>query len=233
MAPENTLTAFRAGAQRGFTAFECDVKVSADGVAFLMHDTRLERTTDGFGIAEAHTWSELSQLDAGRWHSPAHAGEPIPSLSEIARFCFETGSDLNIEIKPSPGNDAHTGARVASEADRLWLGQSRVPLLSSFSISTLEAARATAPDLPRALLLEKWSPDWFEQARVLGCSGVVMDHPMVDASVVDRLHAAGLFVMSYTVNDEAVADRLLRWGVDGLITDTMDRAAWAGSPQLR
>jgi glycerophosphoryl diester phosphodiesterase len=60
-----------------------------------------------------------------------------------------------------------------------------------------------------------------------------MDHTMVDAPVVERLHRAGLFVMSYTVNEAAVTERLLRWGVDGLITDVMDRSAWPTGSQLR
>ena len=107
------------------------------------------------------------------------------------------------------------------------------PELSSLAQRVLEAARAAAPDLPRALLLEEWSPGWFEQAQSLGCVGVVMDHTMVDAPVVERLHRAGLFVMSYTVNEAPVAERLLRWGVDGLITDVMDRAAWPEGSQLR
>ena len=65
MAPENTLAAFRLGAQHGFKAFECDVKISADGVAFLLHDTELDRTTGEPGIAEEKTWAELARLDAG------------------------------------------------------------------------------------------------------------------------------------------------------------------------
>jgi glycerophosphoryl diester phosphodiesterase len=233
MAPENTLAAFRLGAQHGFRAFECDVKISADGVAFLLHDTELERTTGAPGIAEEQPWARLSQLDAGRWHSPEYAGEPIPSLPDVACFCFETGSDLNIEIKPTPGNEARTGALVASEAARLWVEQARVPLLSSFSISALEAARAAAPHLPRALLLDQRLPGWLEQARDLGCCAVVMDHLLLDATVVDQLHSAGLFVMSYTVNDAPAAERLLGWGVDGLITDVLDRAAWPAGSQLR
>ncbi len=233
LAPENTLAAFRLGARHGFKAFECDVKISADGVAFLFHDTELERTTSGLGVAEEHTWAQLSQLDAGGWHSPEHVGEPIPTLSDIARFCFETGSDLNIEIKPTPGHDAHTGASVALETARLWAQHTRMPLLSSFSTSALEAARGTAPHLPRALLLDELVPGWLEQSLELGCSAVVIDHPLLDTTVIAQLHAVGLFVMSYTVNDVDVAEQLMRWGVEGLITDVMDRAAWPAGPQLR
>src|SRR6478736_5846185 len=76
LAPENTLAAFRLGAQHGFRMFECDVKLSADGVPFLLHDTTLDRTTSGHGSAAALPWGELARLDAGAWHGRLHAGEP-------------------------------------------------------------------------------------------------------------------------------------------------------------
>lgn len=223
LAPENTLAAFRTGVRLGCPAFECDVKLSADGVAFLMHDATLERTTGETGLAGDRTWAELSALDAGSWHSAAFAGEPIPRLATIARFCIDSGSLLNIEIKPTPGREVLTGARVAAEADRLWTGQQVLPLLSSFSPEALAAARQAAPRLPRALLLETLAPGWFEQAHALGCRAVVAHHPLLDAALVERLHAAGWLAMTYTVNDTALADWLFQWGVDALITDAVDR----------
>ena len=63
LAPENTLAAFRLGAAHGYRAFECDVKLSADGVPFLLHDATLERTTNDQGTAGDQPWSALSQLD--------------------------------------------------------------------------------------------------------------------------------------------------------------------------
>jgi len=71
LAPENTLAAFRLGATHGYRMFECDAKLSSDGVVFLLHDEHLERTTNGTGVAGSHGWSHLSQLDAGSWHSAA------------------------------------------------------------------------------------------------------------------------------------------------------------------
>ena len=76
LAPENTLAAFKLGAQHGYRMFECDVKLSADSVLFLLHDDTLARTTNGTGDASGKTWHDLSQLDAGSWHSVAFAGEP-------------------------------------------------------------------------------------------------------------------------------------------------------------
>src|SRR5688572_8506871 len=84
LAPENTLAAFRLGAQHGYRMFECDVKLSADGVPFLLHDATLERTTNGAGVGGDHPWNALAQLDAGSWHSRAYAGEPLPTLDNIA-----------------------------------------------------------------------------------------------------------------------------------------------------
>ena len=65
LAPENTLAAFRLGAQHGYRMFECDAKLSSDGVAFLLHDATLERTTNGHGTAGDQPWGTLAQLDAG------------------------------------------------------------------------------------------------------------------------------------------------------------------------
>ena len=67
LAPENTLAAFKRGASRGWRMFECDVKLSADGEAFLLHDAELERTTNGHGLAGSLPWAELARLDAGGW----------------------------------------------------------------------------------------------------------------------------------------------------------------------
>ncbi len=82
LAPENTLAAFRKGAAHGYRMFECDVKLSADGVPFLMHDATLERTTSGRGTGGDRPWAELSMLDAGSWHSRRYAGEPLANLRE-------------------------------------------------------------------------------------------------------------------------------------------------------
>ena len=77
LAPENTLASLRLGYSYGYRMAEIDVKLSADGVAFLLHDATLDRTTNGKGRADALGWGELSRLDAGSWHSAPHAGEAL------------------------------------------------------------------------------------------------------------------------------------------------------------
>jgi len=122
LAPENTLAAFRLGASYGYRAFECDVKLSADGTPFLLHDATLERTTRGRGVAGEQPWAALSQLDAGSWHSSAFAGEPLPALATVAQYVQQQGCALNLEIKPTPGTEAETGRAVGAACQALWQG---------------------------------------------------------------------------------------------------------------
>lgn len=244
LAPENTLAAFRLGASHGYRMFECDVKLSADGVPFLLHDATLGRTTnasiralapveyaqtaikdvadDASMIAGNHEWNTLSQLDAGSWHSRTYAGEPLPTLEAVAAFCLRNQYYLNIEIKPTPGTERDTGEVVAQHAARLWAGQAVPPLLTSFSPDALEGAMDSQPELPRGLLLDALWSGWLETALRLGCQAIVCNHKLWDTSSVTQAKSAGMRTLSYTVNDEPVAQRLIDLGTDGIITDRVD-----------
>ncbi len=225
LAPENTLAAFRLGAAHGWRMFECDAKLSADGVPFLLHDATLERTTSGQGPAGALSWSELSRLDAGRWHSPGYAGEPPATLAGLVAFCQANGHGLNVEIKPCPGTEAVTGAVVARTLAQLWQHGSCAPppLLTSFSRVALAAARQAAPELARGFLLEKLDPDWHAAAQELDCRAIICHHPLWNAALLEQVHAAGWRALAYTVNDAQEARRLLDLGLDGLITDRVEQ----------
>ena len=221
LAPENTLAAFRLGAHYGWRMFECDAKLSSDGVPFLMHDATLERTTNGHGTGGDQPWSALAQLDAGAWHSRAFAGEPLPTLENLARYCLANRYHLNIEIKPTPGHEERTGEVVAALAQRLWSG-AVPPLLSSFRPESLAGAQRAAPALPRALLLDTLWEGCLERAQALGCVALVCNHALWDAALVQRAHSLGLRALSYTVNDEWAAQRLIELGTDGIISDRVD-----------
>ncbi|MCU0942812.1 MAG: glycerophosphodiester phosphodiesterase [Hydrogenophaga sp.] len=223
LAPENTLGAFRLGASHGYRMYECDAKLSADGVVFLMHDDTLDRTTNGHGVAGERTWSELSRLDAGGWHSRAWAGEPPATLAAVARHCQAHRHWLNIEIKPTPGLELQTGRVVAAEAQRLWARQAvHPPLLTSFQPESLVGARESAPDLPRGLLLDSMWDGWHARARQLELVALVCHHALWDRALVDLARAEGWRMLAYTVNDEWAAERLIDLGLDGIITDRVD-----------
>jgi len=175
------------------------------------------------GLAGQRAWHQLSRLDAGGWHSRAYAGEPIPSLEAIAAYVRRNGFALNIEIKPTPGTELHTGRLVAQAAADLWRGDAVPPLLSSFEPEALSGARETAPELPRALLLDTLPEGWLELALSLQCVAVVTNHRVMDAAAIRCVHEAGLRALVYTVNEPPEAQRLLALGIDGIITDAVDR----------
>jgi glycerophosphoryl diester phosphodiesterase len=223
LAPENTLAAFRLGASHGYRCFECDVKLSSDEAPFLLHDTDLERTTNGHGVAGTQPWASLASLDAGAWHSKAYAGEPLPTLARIASFIRSQGFTINLEIKPTPGVEARTGAVVAEAAARLWHGDTTPPLLSSFKAEALAAARTAVPTLPRALLLDTLWSGWEDTVQALGCVAIVCNHKRLDAALMATMTQLVPHVLVYTVNDAVDAQRVETLGVSSIITDAVDR----------
>ncbi|MDO9404993.1 MAG: glycerophosphodiester phosphodiesterase [Polaromonas sp.] len=222
LAPENTMAAFKLGASHGYRMFECDAKLSADGTLFLLHDATLERTSNGVGTAGQQAWKALAALDAGSWHSPAFAGEPLTTLEALARYCLDNRFFLNIEIKPTPGKESQTGAAVADAAAQLWKDADVPPFLTSFQPASLEAAQKAQPHLPRGLLLHEARPDWLDTARRLECVAIVCNYRLWNADTVAQAKKAGFRTLSYTVNDRAVADQLIALETDGIITDRVD-----------
>ena len=224
LAPENTLAAFRLGAEYGYRMFECDAKLSADGVLFLLHDATLERTTNGHGQAGALSMGALAQLDAGSWHSRRYAGEAIPTLAALARYCLANGYHLNVEIKPNPGQEEATGRAVGELLARIWPASSVPPLLTSFKPAALAGAAAAAVQLPRGLLVDQLAGHGVDIAcaQQLGCLALVLNYALWDAALLAQAHGAGLRALSYTPNDEWAVQHLLALGTDGIITDRID-----------
>ncbi len=222
LAPENTLAACALARKLGFRAVEFDAKLSSDGRVILMHDDTLGRTTNGMGAVASKTYQTLSRLDAGSWFANEFTGEPIPTLAAACALCRETGLWANIEIKPCPGRERETGAAVARESRLLWAGAAPPPVLSSFSIEALQAAKEHAPELPRGMLFDRVPADWRAILAALGCASLHANFRALSRDLVEDLHQAGYGVLAYTVNDSEHALELAQWQVDALCTDALD-----------
>lgn len=222
LAPENTLAAMRVGAERGFTFFEYDVKLSRDNVLVLVHDDDVARCSNGNGLVADLTYAELAELDAGSWSNARFAGERIPTLEQVAHFTLTNGIASNIEIKPSKGREYETGTAVALAVRALWEGAAVPPLLSSFSEESLAAAHVAAPEIPRALLLETPVEDWRDRMVQHDAIALNINHKYVDQALIDAVHEEGYKIAAYTINDPERARTLLAMGLDGLFTDELD-----------
>jgi glycerophosphoryl diester phosphodiesterase len=115
--PENTLAAFRAAARLGAAMIELDLRRSADGAIVVLHDARVDRTTNGRGRLDRLTLAEIRSLDAGSWKHPRFARERIPTLEEVLRI-VPRNIWLNLQIKRGEPIAADVARRLA-EADRL------------------------------------------------------------------------------------------------------------------
>ena len=222
LAPENTLAAIRKGKALGFGGVEFDVMLAAGAIPVLIHDETLERTTSGRGAVAQTPLVELEALDAGSWFSAAFSGEPVPSYADAVRLCLDLGIWANVEIKPAAGAERETGRIVAAMSAELWQGTRALPLLSSFSVAALEAARTAAPQFARGLLVGPVESGWLQTVGQLGCLSLHCDHSRLTAGQVSEVRSAGHALCCYTVNDPGRARELFSWGVDAIFTDRLD-----------
>jgi glycerophosphoryl diester phosphodiesterase len=218
-APENTLAGLRAAAAAGARWVEFDVQATRDDCAILLHDARLERTTDGYGIAAARTLAEIAQLDAGRWFGREFRGEPVPSLEAALALLDELDLGAIIEVKAAPGD----GPRTMRTALAVLAGTS-VPvrhILSSFEDDALAVAAEIAPDIPRALIVGSMTANWQKRTERLGCRALHVGERGLDGGLVEAA-ASVLPVRAYTVNAPERARTLFSWGVAAVFTDCPD-----------
>jgi glycerophosphoryl diester phosphodiesterase len=209
-APENTMAAFRLAIAQGADGVELDVQPSADGVAVVIHDATVDRTTDGSGSVAAMRWPELAALDAG-------GGERIPRLDEVAEWAADVGAWLNVELK-SPGAEAASLDVLRRHA---LLGRT---VISSFIPEIVAEVGRLDPQARRFLLTERWdaaSRDVLERCRA---GGVCLAGRAATAEALRELDTASLPVVVWTVDDPRHIDRLLRCGVAALISNLPGRA---------
>ncbi len=228
LAPENTIAALRCGLAYGFRAVEFDVMLARDGIGMVMHDADFGRTVPGMGSVPTTDAADLARLDAGAWFGPEFRGEPVPFFTEFVDYCKAQRIWMNIEIKPAPGFEAATGRWVAETtrdrfAAELAAGDpAGLPLLSSFSMTALAAARAAVPSLPRGCLFDTLPDDWQAQAAALDAVAIHTNHKHLTPAQAQAVKAAGLGLFCYTVNTPERAREILAWGVDGFCTDRID-----------
>jgi glycerophosphoryl diester phosphodiesterase len=231
-APENTLAGLRRAAALGCRWVEFDVRLTADGELVLLHDERLERTTDGRGKVHALPLSAIRRHDAGAWFDARFAGEPVPTLAEAMALLGELGLGANIELKAERRHAVGTGAAAADLLSGLWPAQLPPPLVSSFVAPALAAARDRAPQIARGLLVRGVPGSWRRRAETLGCSTINADHRLLRPAVVAEIRRAEYPVLAYTVNDAPRACELFSWGVSAVFSDVphMILAAIAEGP---
>ena len=235
VAPENTLSAFREAARQGARWIEFDVSTIGDGTPVIHHDATLDRCTDASGPLARLSAADLAGIDAGSWHGPAFAGEPLPTLDEGLWLIGALGLSANLEMKQHDADAEAMARAVAAALARHPWSAARI-VVSSFDLGPLAALRALLPDQPLAVLYERPPADWPRVLRSLRARSLHIGHEHLDRAILERARAEGFRVRVYTINDPARMAPFRGAGLTGVITDhpplfldDPDWAAWAAT----
>ncbi|WP_085504912.1 glycerophosphodiester phosphodiesterase [Thalassobacillus devorans] len=227
-APENTMAAFEKSVEMKADMFELDVQMSKDGELVVIHDTTVDRTTDGTGSVKDLTLEELKSLDAGSWFGESFTGETIPTLSEVLdEYRGRTG--ILIELK-SPSLYPGIEQKVAEEltARNLDKPENEKIIVQSFNHESMQKFHELLPQVPVGVLLG-YSPEGISDEQLdrykAYADYVNPSKSMVDASLVERIHDYNMKTHPWTVRDRESANFLLEAGADGIITDYPDYVA--------
>lgn len=222
-APENTLPSFEKALDLGVKWVEIDVKLSSDGVAFLMHDSHLGRTTDGEGAVADTPWSVLSKLDAGAWFDPAFRGTRLVRFEDAMGHLDVMGLGLNIEIKGCTGREAETAEVVCKLVREGWPSGMPAPVISSFDVAALGRVQSLLPDAQVAMLFDEVPEHWREVCESVGASAVHVWHEMITLEIVTDMLDAGYALRSFTVNQRTRAGELQEMGFSSVFCDFPER----------
>jgi glycerophosphoryl diester phosphodiesterase len=207
----------------GCSWVEFDVRLTADSRPVLLHDNRLERTTDGRGRVSALSLAAVRRNDAGKWFHSSFAGERVPTLEEALTLLAVLGLGANVELKAARGNEAATGAVVAELLARTWPADPAHLLISSFQRGALAAARDRAPHIARGILFHRIPKNWRNIAGGLDCVTIHADQQRLRPAVLSEIRRAGYPLLAYTVNDPERAKTLFDFGVKSVFSDYPDR----------
>jgi glycerophosphoryl diester phosphodiesterase len=230
--PEHTLDAYQRAIEQGADGLECDVRLTRDGHLVCIHDSRLDRTSNGRGPVSRATLDELQQLDFGSWHRMLTTAQPAPArvltLQRLVETVVDAGRPLRMLIETKHPNryGGQVEVRLMELLKRYGLAEPdpAAPVqvtVMSFSPLAVRRVRQLAPELPTVFLFEL-APLGVREgrppfgARALGPSVAAL---RARPDIVARAQARGYQVYVWTVNEPDDVDFLTRLGVDGLISD--------------
>ncbi|HVY55995.1 MAG TPA: glycerophosphodiester phosphodiesterase family protein [Thermodesulfobacteriota bacterium] len=204
--PENTLRSFRRAIELGADMVELDVRKSLDGRLVIIHDSSVDRTTNGKGPVRMKSLDELKTLDAGM-------GERVPTLEEVVE-CGAGRTRFVIELKEDRLEERVVG--IIKE-----FGVTDDVFVVSFKPVRLRAIKDIEPRLKTGLILFA-SSDPLRAAAMCGADAVAPFRWFITRGLAERARAAGMYLFTWTVDEKERAERLKELGVSGIVTNRPD-----------
>lgn len=221
-APENTMGAFQKGFEMKADYIEIDVQMTKDGELVVIHDTTVDRTTNGTGKVGSLTFEEIRQLDAGSWFSESYAGEKVPTFEEVID-AFRGKVGILIELKAPelyPGMEKKIADALMER--NMHLSNNGKVILQSFNHESMKKSKELLPNLPHGVLVGAgWKNVTEEQLAQFATYADFFNPTMsiVTDELVSDVHEAEMKIYPYTSRTQEQALRLFDLNVDGIITD--------------
>ena len=215
--PENTLAAFQAAARLPIYGVELDVHLTADHELVVIHDEKINRTSNGKGFVKDMTLQQLRAFDYGSWFSEEFEGEVIPTLGEVLEVFSGTHHQINIELKSDVF--VYTGLEflVLREIEASKMME-RV-IISSFDHESVRRVALLAPYVETAALFSTIVLDVQFYMKMIPAKAIHVSYYTAKRKPVREAIEAGLVVRVYTVNDVEKLAILQELGVDAIFTD--------------
>ncbi|EST12308.1 glycerophosphodiester phosphodiesterase [Sporolactobacillus laevolacticus] len=215
--PENTLPSFEEAMRVGSDGIELDVHLTKDQKVVVMHDEKIDRTTNGKGQIKTYTLDQLKQFDAGSWFSAKYKGEQVPTLVQVLELLSDYPGVLNIEFKTDRNVYPGIEARVAQLVDRY---RANLPVVySSFNHESLIRMKKIDPNAELALLLWERLADPWRYTQQVGATAQHLWQPSALSETAVQLHEHGIKVRAWTVNKPKLMQLSFEMGLDAIITD--------------
>ena len=229
LAPENTMAAFQNALNLGVDMIEIDIEQTFDSVVVVIHDTKVDRTTNGKGKVDSLTYSYIKTLDAGSWYDSRFKGEKISTLEEVLQAVNGKATVL-IEIKSGdelyPGIEKRTVETIQRFNAHSWT------IVQSFNKKTVERVKILDNKIITYYLLGRNFKSYYHALQAKNkkneiqeflYDGIAVHYSMLNAASVDSIKQMGLGVFTWTVDEEEDMTKMIEYGVDGIITDSPDK----------
>lgn len=222
LAPENTLAAFERAIEIGVDILEVDVHATVDGQIVAVHDSTLDRTTDGRGSVRDQSLDQIRQVDAGSWFADDFRGERVPTLQEVLELARHRALVL-IEVKAD-----FIAERILHIVDSM--GATSQVIIQSFNPQNVQRTRLLDPSIPTALLVGKLptTPSRVRARRLVkqvlraGANALSIWHATLTPPLLEEMRKRGIAVWAWTVDQEIIMRDLALMGIQGIITNYPD-----------
>lgn len=221
--PENTMLAFEEALRSGVDGIELDVQLTKDGEVVIIHDEKVDRTTNGQGFVKDFTLAELEELDAGSWFSSKFAEQRLMTLDTVLAWMQEEGNHLrlNIELKNDQIQYIGLEEKVLSLVEDYNL-QERI-IISSFNPFSLQRVRMQNEEIEIGYLVFGMPENALWIAREIGANAIHCEAPYALSAYGEAAKKAGYPLRIYTVNAEDEYKQLVEAGVEVIMTDFPER----------